>query len=278
MLTLQLQLADWQVRVQANGSESHSFPLSELSLSQEEAESFFDDPSIYGRRLFQALFQSGSPASQALRNLPPGRRLTLRMAHPALASAPWEYLHDGETWLAARHALIRAGLETPSQKADASAAGQGRAGGERRQVLLFAAADPPMQGDQPAPYYLGLDAEWDDLKEVFEKHDPACDLVRVRPPSIKALHQALAGLRDCIVHFTGHGTYDFEKQQAFLVFEKPNGAADEVPAGEVCQRLQGHVGLAVLSACLSALPGEGTQANLAGELARQACPSCWACR
>ena len=80
----------------------------------------------------------------------------------------------------------------------------------------------------------------------------------------------MAGRRNLILHFTGHGTVQGER--AFLIFEQPSGRADEVPDDKVTAAWRGRAILVVLSACRSAAPAQGQEASLAHRLCRQGIP------
>ena len=123
---------------------------------------------------------------------------------------------------------------------------------------------------EPAPYALSVAEEWEEIRGILQETDPALELVRVVPPTADGLGEALAGVRGGIFHFTGHGGWD--GRIASLLFEQPSGAADPVEAGRLADILRGRVSLAVLSACLSATPGESPEANLAALLCAQGVP------
>jgi len=139
------------------------------------------------------------------------------------------------------------------------------------QKFLFVPSDPLLtpQGE-PAPYALSVAEEWAEIRDILREADPALELVRVVPPTADRLGEALAGVRGGIFHFTGHGGWD--GRTASLLFEQPSGAADPVEAGRVADLLRGRASLAVLSACLSATPGESPEANLAALLCAQGVP------
>ena len=263
MLELALGLTtNEQVQVTLNGGvASHDFLLSALGISKDEVETFFDDPSLYGLRLYQALFPAGSQAEAGLKQLGLGERLALRLQDEQLNTLPWEYLYNGKYYLATEYALLRvvspAGALPP-------------AGPAQRLRLLFVPADPLLHRNQPAPYRLGVDAEWDELEAILQKADPAVDLVKTMPPTVQKLQDELPGMKGGIVHFTGHGSQ--QDDMAYLLFERLNGSSDPVETGRMASLLRGRTSLLVLSACQSAMPGEGTEANLAAQLCRQGAP------
>jgi len=135
----------------------------------------------------------------------------------------------------------------------------------------FVPSDPLLTPrGEPAPYALTVAEEWAEIRGILQETDPALELVRVVPPTADGLGEALAGVRGGVFHFTGHG--DWDGRTASLLFEQPSGAADPVEAGRVADLLRGRVSLAVLSACLSATPGEHPEANLAALLCAQGVP------
>src|SRR5262249_6089114 len=97
------------------------------------------------------------------------------------------------------------------------------------------------------------------------------DLVGRRPPTLGAVGAVLAAGAEAreplqVVHFDGHGalagrrgagagapwSFQAPGQEGVLVFERPGGGADEVPASRVAQVLKaGRVPVVVLNACQS---------------------------
>ncbi len=284
MLTLTLSPGDGRIAVAANGKPSHGFPLADLALTPEQAEEFFADPSHYGGRLFAALFPERSFARQMLDALPPAPHpdgvLLLAVPAPApgvpdLHSVPWEVLHDSSGFLAARYGMARVLTPSPGPSGHplplSRFAGEGEGAQGVGVRLLFVPADPLLwPNGEPAPYALSVEEEWEEVLAVLREADPPVDLVKVVPPTADALGEALAGARGSIFHFTGHGNWD--GRTARLLFETPAGASDPVEAGRVADLLRGRVSLAVLSACLSATPGESPEANLAALLCAQGTP------
>ncbi|MFZ5887096.1 MAG: tetratricopeptide repeat protein, partial [Chloroflexota bacterium] len=263
-LTLQLNSSNGQVTVAANGTQSHVFSISDLAFSKEDVAEFFVSPREYGSRLYRALFAENSEAGRALgalpRTLTEAGRVALRLEHNLLNQLPWEYLHDGSDYLAVQRPFVRVV--------------RGEAGNNPaladRISLLFLPSDPLLYNGDPPRYHLGVDAEWDELKRTLQESQPAVDLEKVQPPSLKALQAKLAGKRNVIVHFTGHG--DLDDGKARLIFEQPSGVADPVTASQVSAQWRGRASLVVLSACLSAVPGESAEANLARLLCEEGAP------
>jgi hypothetical protein len=263
MLTLTLSLTPPDVTVHVNGVESHRFPSSALRWSREDIEAFREAPSTRGQHLYRLLFPPGSPAARALQALPltadESGRLALQLEHEALHAEPWEYLHDGQTYLATERPflrLVQAAFSMPTLT--------------ERLRLLFIPSDPLLPFDPDRPSHLDLETEWEELEKALRDLDPPLDLEEVRPPTFAELQNRMAGRRNLILHFTGHGTVQGER--AFLIFEQPSGRADEVPDDKVTAAWRGRAILVVLSACRSAAPAQGQEASLAHRLCRQGIP------
>jgi tetratricopeptide (TPR) repeat protein len=263
MLTLTLSLTPPDVTVHVNGAESHRFPSSALRRSREDNEAFREAPSTWGQHLYRLLFPPGSPAARALQALPlttdESGRLALQLEHEALHAEPWEYLHDGQTYLATERPflrLVQAAFYMPTLT--------------ERLRLLFIPSDPLLPFDPDRPSHLDLETEWEELEKALRDLDPPLDLEEVRPPTFAELQNRMAGRRNLILHFTGHGTVQGER--AFLIFEQPSGRADEVPDDKVTAAWRGRAILVVLSACRSAAPAQGQEASLAHRLCRQGIP------
>jgi len=263
MLTLTLSLTSPDVTVHVNGVESHRFPFSALRWSREDIEAFREAPSTRGQHLYRLLFPPGSPAARALQALPlttdESGRLALQLEHEALHVEPWEYLHDGQTYLATERPflrLVRAAFPMPALT--------------DRLRLLFIPSDPLLPFDPDRPSHLDLETEWKELEEALRDLDPPLDLEEVRPPTFDELQKRMPGRHSLILHFTGHGTVQGDR--ALLIFEQPSGRAAEVPDRQVTAAWRGRAILVVLSACLSAAPAQGQEASLAHRLCRQGIP------
>jgi hypothetical protein len=263
MLTLTLSLKSSDVTIHVNGAESHRFPFSALRWSQEDIEAFRQAPSRRGQHLYRLLFPAGSPAARALQALPlatdESGRLALQLEHEALHAEPWEYLHDGQTYLATERPFLR--LVQPAFPMPALT---------ERLRLLFIPSDPLLPFDPNRPSHLDLETEWEELEEALRDLDPPLDLEEVRPPTFGELQKRMPGRHSLILHFTGHGTV--EEDGAFLIFEQPSGRAAEVPDRQVTAAWRGRAILVVLSACLSAAPAQGQEASLAHRFCRQGIP------
>ncbi len=262
MLELSLTLAADQVQVIANAKDSHTFPASGLSLTQEQMDALVINPASYGAKIFDLLFKKDTEAARQLLQLT-DRRIGLRVDSAELTVVPWEYLHDGHSYLAVENAFVR--LVTPRippQPVDQMDRGR----------LLFVPSDPLMFGDKIPEYSLGVEKEWEDLDNVLRDLDAGIDLLKL-PPTFDALQNSLAGLQNGIIHFTGHGGRDEKKKEQFvLFFERKNAVAHGVPASQFLSAVRGRASLVVLSACMSGAFGRSDDSNLACALAEDGIP------
>jgi hypothetical protein len=115
------------------------------------------------------------------------------------------------------------------------------------------------------------------------------DLVVLRPPTLEALANTLLeasaeGTPFHVVHFDGHGRqnerlvpssspggwYQGQPGEGVLVFEKPGGGADPVPALAVVRVLKdAKVPVVVLNACQSGAIGKDLEAAVATRLMQE---------
>lgn len=115
------------------------------------------------------------------------------------------------------------------------------------------------------------------------------DLVVLRPPTLDRLREVLAEARAVgtpfqVVHFDGHGAVDGGRRpgwgpavsledpvgQGVLVFERPGGGPDRVPAARVAAVLgEAQVPVVVLNACQSGALGVDVSATVATRLLQQ---------
>lgn len=103
------------------------------------------------------------------------------------------------------------------------------------------------------------------LRSMASAHG-GVDLEVLRPPTLEALAARLRDARDAgapfqVVHFDGHGV---AADEGALVFERPGGGADYVPAGRLAGVLtSADVLVAVLNACQSGAIGKRLEAAVA---------------
>jgi tetratricopeptide (TPR) repeat protein len=120
------------------------------------------------------------------------------------------------------------------------------------------------------------------------------DLVVLRPPTLDALHEALAhavaaGEPFQVVHFDGHGALPGRPvgsavpggrpgmladlaSEGVLAFERPGGGGDDVAVSKVAAVLKdAGVPVVVLNACQSGAVGKDVEAAIATRLVREGC-------
>lgn len=228
----------------------------------------------WGSQVFGVLFGSG-PARDAyvrLRARAARTRLVIRSSSPTLLGLPWELMRDPDrpTPLALDLAGMSRSLPT-SRLADTA-----QVPGGRLRVLMVISR--PL-GARDVGYQMIARP----LLRRLEAVRGEVDLVVLRPPTLEALAEALAAAKADgepfqVVHFDGHGilngrcapgpdTYVGSGREGVLVFEKPGGGADHVPASRIVQVLKAaEVPVVVLNACQSGAIGKELEAAVATRL------------
>jgi tetratricopeptide (TPR) repeat protein len=198
----------------------------------------------YGQRLYRFLFGDGEDFNAFLRFNDSYRqqaRLTLALHGNAAAlwRLPWEYLHDGHDFLVlhGRFLLSRVPhglgqMQPPSAPLPL------------RILVVIAAPD-----DQKS-----LDTE-EEIGVIQAALDEAVRVGRVQveyldDATLPAIGEALRRFQPHVLHYTGHGFYDAEKERSFLALEDDSGQTK--PAG--IKELRPHLRDA-RSLCLVLLSG-----------------------
>jgi tetratricopeptide (TPR) repeat protein len=218
--------------------------------------------SEWGRRVFDAVFRAG-PARDAYvmlrtRATGPVPEIVFQSVVPGWLALPWELLRD--PWCARPLAL--AGI-TVSRRVPGPMATSLRIAHQRLRVLMVISR-PRGTGD--VGYRMIARPLLEQLAEVQDQ----VELVVLRPPTLAALTETLltakaAGEPFQVVHFDGHGA--LWGGTGVLVFEKPRGGEDAVPAGDVAEALVGaEVPVVVLNACHSGAIGKELEATVATRL------------
>ena len=207
-----------------------------------------------------------------------GVELVFRSASPSLLGLPWELMADPGQGRPL--ALEVAGVSRSLPVAPDAAQTVVVPGGRLRVLMVISRPSGP--GD------VGYRMIGRPLLERLEAVRGAVDLVVLRPPTLEALRAELAaaaaaGMPYQVVHFDGHGmmpgrrggagsglTFGGGPGEGVLVFEKPGGGANHVPASRVAQVLAGaRVPVVVLNACQSAVVGSELGAAVATRLLRE---------
>jgi tetratricopeptide (TPR) repeat protein len=228
----------------------------------------------FGRDLYQRLFGGDlgrhweTLRSQA-QAAGEGVRLRLRMAEdaPELDTLLWEFLHDGQTFLAPdRQVLLARGVAALPDFAIPETA----TGPLAVLVIVSNPLDlPDLQAFEPdeelAVIYQALDEQLRRGQVHIEVVDEA---------SVREMRRALIARDYQVVHFIGHGNFD-EQRGGYLVIEDEKGDATGLSGADFAKLLSGRgVRLVLLSSCLTA-HGSPTQAyrSVAGALLRRGLPA-----
>jgi tetratricopeptide (TPR) repeat protein len=202
----------------------------------------------YGQRLYRFLFSDGGDFNAFLRFNDSYRqqaRLTLALHGNAAAlwRLPWEYLHDGHDFLVlhGRFLLSRVPhglgqLQPPSAPLPL------------RILVVIAAPD-----DQKP-----LDTE-EEIGVIQAALDEAVRVGRVQveyldDATLPAIGEALRRFQPHVLHYTGHGSYDKEKERSYLALEDEGGKTRNAGIKELRPHLKDakDLRLVLLSGCQTA--------------------------
>jgi len=233
----------------------------------------------WGEQVFLSVFGSGSARDAYLGMRARGDvELVFRSASPSLLGLPWELMADParDRPLALEVAGVGRSLPVAPDAAQTVAV----PGGKLRVLMVISRPG----GDRDVGYRMIARP----LLERLEAVRGVVDLMVLRPPTLEALRAELAaavaaGTPYQVVHFDGHGfmpgrpggagsplTFAAPAGEGVLVFEKPGGGADHVPASRVAQVLtDAKVPVVVLNACQSAAVGKELEAAVATQLLRE---------
>lgn len=234
----------------------------------------------WGADMFRAVFGSG-PARDAYMQVcrsMSDTKLVFRSSSPRLLALPWELMRDPahSTPLALKLAGVSRGL--PSGQLTETVPVPG---GKLRVLMVIARPE----GEADVSYQMIARPLLERLHAVRGK----VDLVVLRPPTLDALEGALseASVQRTpfhLVHFDGHGKqnerwfpssspgewYQGQPGEGVLIFEKPGGGADPVPASAVARVLKdAKVPVVVLNACQSGAIGKDLEAAIATRLMQE---------
>ena len=209
-----------------------------------------DPIAAFGQRLFSYLvgnraawegFLRFSPAFQGQARL----NIALDPQAAVLWSVPWEYLHDGSSFLAlqGRWQIGRLPWALPEVT-------PGPAPLPLRVLVVI--ASPKDQAE------LNVEREIELIQEALDEAQGR-GVVKVdflEFATLDDLREALTGQSYQVLHFTGHGSWNAAEQRNSLAFEDDEGQTDHVTPDELCPLVVGKgLLLAVLSSCLGARTG-----------------------
>ncbi|MCX4671509.1 tetratricopeptide repeat protein [Streptomyces sp. NBC_01381] len=234
----------------------------------------------WGARIFAALFatEEAKAAYVAARARSGPVEIVLRSGSAERLGLPWELMTDpGRTVpIGLDQVAISRSLQTGDMQQVFTVPGS-------RLRVLMVISRPAGEAD------VGYQMIARPLLRRLEAVRGSVDLVVLRPPTLERLGQVLAQAREAgepfqVVHFDGHGVFgqatvagawgplmfQHPGPQGMLVFEKPSGGSDLVPAGRVAQVLAGaQVPVVVLNACQSAEVGSQVEAAVATRLLQE---------
>ncbi|SNT66315.1 Tetratricopeptide repeat-containing protein [Asanoa hainanensis] len=248
---------------------------------QEQGERVAARLAEWGTAAFAAVFGGSGAARDAyvrLRDRGGTAEIVVRSAVAERLGLPWELLRDPArpTPLALDGVRIRRALPT------AELAGTFAVDGERLRVLMVISRPA---GDRDVGYRMVARP----LLQTLEAVRGEVDLVVLRPPTLERLREVLAQAREQgqpfqVVHFDGHGSFSDRRrsllggapdtlasaEQGVLVFERPGGGEDRVPADQVATVLgEAKVPVVVLNACQSGALGRQLETAIATRLLQQ---------
>jgi len=233
-------------------------PLLELEKEAVNPESKVTFHKDFGQELFGAVFAGsfGEYLQKQMQGNGDGLRIGLQFDESAsrLARLPWEFLHDGESFLVSRPRVLLSRLPANGGRISTSPLESIL----RMLVIVSAPNDPtcsPLNVEKERDVILqAVDELVAEGKMEVDFSDDAT-LESIQDYLLEGYH---------IVHFTGHGT---EKNgQGYLILETEELRAREVDNQVVCDLFaERGIRLVVLSACKSA--------DLAERLARKGVPA-----
>ena len=172
-------------------------------------------------------------------------RLRVDASAPALEALPWEFLHDGQSFLAPdRQVLLSRGIaDLPDLPLPLEESGP-------LAVLVIVAAPLNLAEEQSFEPDQEAAVISDALAEPRRRGQIQIDVVE--EASASAIQRALIARDYGVVHFIGHGDVD-ERRGGYLVAEEDNGDARRLFGDEFANLLAGRgVRLVLLSSCLTA--------------------------
>ncbi|HVV19575.1 MAG TPA: tetratricopeptide repeat protein [Pseudonocardiaceae bacterium] len=210
----------------------------------------------WGRRMFDALFGTGPVRDAYARSRARGgMEIVFRSAAVDWLGLPWELMREAGR----SRPLVLDGVAISRRIAGQGAPLLVKC---RRLRVLMVISRPRGAGD------VGYRTIARPLLDQLAGFQGQVELVVLRPPTLTALTETLRAARAAgepfhVVHFDGHGA--LAGGTGVLVFEKPEGGADAVPADDVADALAG-VPVVVLNACHSGAIGRELGATVATRL------------
>lgn len=203
-----------------------------------------------GRELFEAVFGSKSiaglyAANRALADAAQEElRIVLSTESPELAALPWEVMYDAEseTYVCRREPLVR---HVPVATAPAPLRVRGA-------VRILGVVSSPR-----GMAVLDVDKEKENLTSALEGPTKRglVDLQWAPDASWSTLQELLLSAEWHVIHFIGHGDFDFEREEGILALVGKDGRANRVEASrfvDLLRQARPMPRLVVLNSCSSA--------------------------
>jgi len=261
-MELTLTRHDAHIRVHVNGADSHSFSAAAIALTENDPLVSAHNPQPYGARLYRALFPDDSLAAREKGHADAARAnsfLLLVIEDADLQRVAWEYLFDGQTYLALEMPLTR-GLPATAripQSAPAPQAGN----------VLVVASDPLLYENGAPVVALNVERERKNVRAAFENARAQFQVTLIKPPTRDELQRALArAAPPAILHFLGHGTAT--PRGAELAFEDTLAQVESVNAAELLAPARDKLFLVYFNSCETAISLDSSASNLCYTLAR----------
>ena len=226
--------------------------LEELSLSSKVAK---DDFHIkFGNMLYNKVFSGdfSDYFNQCLKEAfakEQGLRIRVRIdgaKAPELNSIPWEFLHDGQDFLVTK-------METPISRLPLEVSLHDTNPIEESLKMLVVVSSPL---NLPDHQVLNTEREQEVILEALDKliRDRKLEIDFVDEASLDTIQDYLSEKDYHVLHFTGHGVFDEDSEQGFLLLEDEKGQRSNVKNEDIAAILGNHksLRLVVLSACQSA--------------------------
>jgi hypothetical protein len=258
-LTLKLAITElgpgqYRSRIEQSPAGASSGPGSDFALPEEQIKDWIqpvangivsrENLEEIGQTLFklalrdEVKFRYGQCVALA-RNDDARLRIVLSILSPRLIAVPWEYMHDGQSFLLKeRQSIVRVIDERPE--------GRAYLGPVKR--LLVAVANP---NDQPR-----FNAE-QHLERLKDALGPSCRPDVLMPANADKIRQALLNNGYDAFYFVGHGRFT-EKLKGQLILEGTSGLSEYLDAENLAQwTKEGSIRFAYLNACSGARTGRG---------------------
>jgi tetratricopeptide (TPR) repeat protein len=243
--------------------------LEKLAISSEPVKDEFHIN--FGKHIFNLVFGDGIKAyyDQCLKKDQPLRiRIRIDETAKELNEIPWEFLHDGENFLVTQSETLISRLPLNVEKKKKDKLDQA--------ISMLVVISSPM--NLPEHMVLNTEKEQEVILEALDKlhRERKLDIDFVDDASLDTIQDYLSEKNYHILHFTGHGIFDENKDKGFLLLGDSRGRMENVENERMATILQNHksLRLVVLSSCQSAKASNNTgYPDLSRTLLRKGIPA-----